>query len=81
MYGQFVAMPNVLAGRELVPELLQDAATPAALADALIAQLSASGARADVLAEFRRLHRALRCDGSARAAEAVLALLQATRIT
>jgi lipid-A-disaccharide synthase len=28
-------LPNVLAGREVVPEVLQDAATPQALADAL----------------------------------------------
>jgi lipid-A-disaccharide synthase len=33
---RFVGLPNILAGREVVPELLQDAATPEALADALI---------------------------------------------
>lgn len=33
---RFVGLPNILAGREVVPELLQDSATPEALADALI---------------------------------------------
>lgn len=33
---RFIGLPNILAGREVVPELLQDAATPEALADALI---------------------------------------------
>lgn len=32
---EFVGLPNILAGRAVVPELLQDAATPAALADAV----------------------------------------------
>jgi lipid-A-disaccharide synthase len=32
---EFVGLPNILAGRSVVPELLQDAATPAALADAV----------------------------------------------
>lgn len=34
---KFVGLPNILAGRELVPELLQDAATPEALADTMSA--------------------------------------------
>jgi lipid-A-disaccharide synthase len=32
---RFVGLPNVLAGRAVVPELLQDSATPEALADAV----------------------------------------------
>ena len=33
---RFVGLPNVLAGRAVVPELLQDSATPQALADAVV---------------------------------------------
>lgn len=35
-----IAIPNILAGRELVPELIQGAATPEAMCKALLAQLS-----------------------------------------
>lgn len=74
----FVALPNILAGRRLVPELLQDAATPAALADALLAELDKARAEPEYLAEFERLHRLLRRHADARAAEAVAAWLPAS---
>ncbi|MEQ9003323.1 MAG: lipid-A-disaccharide synthase, partial [Pseudomonadales bacterium] len=67
----FVALPNILAGRRLVPELLQDAATPAALAAALVAELDKARAEPEYLAEFERLHLLLRRHADARAAEAV----------
>ena len=37
---RFITLPNLVLGREAVPELLQDAATPAALADALEALMT-----------------------------------------
>jgi lipid-A-disaccharide synthase len=72
---EHVALPNILAGRVLVPELLQDAATPEALATALLAELDKAGRDPEYLAAFRRLHETLRRDADARAAEAVSALL------
>jgi lipid-A-disaccharide synthase len=74
----FVALPNILAGRALVPELLQDAATPTALADAVLAELDKAQAQPEYLAEFERLHLMLRCHADARAAEAVAGLLPAS---
>lgn len=73
----YVALPNILAGRELVPELLQDRATPAALAAALLGELDKAGGDPEYLAEFDRLHRELRCDADARAADAVAGWLRA----
>ncbi len=73
----YVALPNILAGRELVPELLQDRATPAALAAALLRELDKAGGDPEYLAEFDRLHRELRCDADARAADAVAGWLRA----
>lgn len=68
----WIALPNILAGEMLVPELLQDAATPSALADALLAQR----ARAVPLeARFAALGAELRRDASGRAADAVLDLI------
>ncbi len=54
------SLPNILAGRQIVPELMQDACTPAAIAAALAPALRARSADADTLAEFGRLHESLR---------------------
>jgi lipid-A-disaccharide synthase len=73
----FVALPNVLAGRELVPELLQNQATVMGIMQALEKQLADTKGKADTLAEFDRIHRDLRLDFSAQAAQAIDTLLQA----
>ena len=72
----FVALPNVLAGRELVPELLQGRATVAGITLALEKQLGDAKVQADTLAAFDRIHQALRLDSSAQAAQAIETLLQ-----
>ncbi|MFT6050952.1 MAG: lipid-A-disaccharide synthase [Halioglobus sp.] len=72
----FVALPNVLAGRELVPELLQNQATVTGIIQALEKQLADTKGKADILVEFDRIHRDLRLDFSAQAARAIETLLQ-----
>jgi len=69
----YVSLPNLLAQRELVPELLQDAATSEALAQAL-APLVTDGSQQTE--RFDEIHRTLRRDASNQAADAVLALLK-----
>ncbi|MBF7729712.1 lipid-A-disaccharide synthase [Pseudomonas sp. N040] len=66
------SLPNLLAGRQLVPEFIQDAATPAALAEAMSTLLQDGQAQTESFAE---IHRILRQDASVQAAEAVLALV------
>lgn len=68
------ALPNVLAGRDLVPEFMQDACTPQALADALLPALR-GGIDPELLAEYRRLHLELRHDASRSAAAAIADLV------
>src|SRR5690606_36472464 len=68
----WVSLPNLLAGKMLVPELLQDAATPDTLAGAVMAWFDEPERRASLLDAFAGLHDSLRCDASARAADAVL---------
>lgn len=68
------ALPNVLAGKRIVPELMQDACTPAALAEAMLPFLLTRAAPSDLLAEFRRLHETLRA-GEGAAAAAIADLL------
>lgn len=70
------SLPNVLAGRDLVPEILQHACTPQALADALLALYADSNGRVALVAEFERLHRELRGPTEHAAAAAVAALLE-----
>ncbi len=75
MKAPFFSQPNLLGGRRLVPELFQEAVTPAQLGAELLAWLDAPERVAEVTAEFRRIHLELRQGASERAAEAVLALL------
>jgi len=68
----YVSLPNLLAQRLLVPELLQEAATPEAMAQ-LLSPLLEHG---EVQTEgFDEIHRTLRRDASSQAADAVLELV------
>jgi lipid-A-disaccharide synthase len=69
------ALPNVLAGERLVPELMQHDCTAQNLADAVLRWLHDPDAAAALLPRFRDLHLQLRRDASAQAAEAVAELM------
>ncbi|HUQ25958.1 MAG TPA: lipid-A-disaccharide synthase [Burkholderiales bacterium] len=75
-YLPYVGMPNILAGERLVPELLQDEATPAALCAALINLLRDSDAQRRQRERFAEFHRLLRCNSAERAADAVFKVLE-----
>ncbi len=68
----FFALPNLLAGRPLAPEFLQDAATPEALGKAVLQSLDDKQARQSMLTAFDDLHGQLRRDADHSAAHAVL---------
>ena len=72
-----VSLPNVLAGAEVVPELLQDDCTPDALAAAVLRWFREPEAVAALRPRFRALHEQLRRGASERAAEAVAELVDA----
>lgn len=75
MKARFFSQPNLMADRQLVPELVQEQVSPQALGAALLEQLEEGPRRAELMAEFVAIHRKLRRDASARAAEAVAGLL------
>jgi len=75
-YLPWVGLPNILAGRYCVPELLQDEATPENLAQALGNLLVDRQARAGIARVFDSIHRLLRQDTAQKAADAVLPYLQ-----
>jgi lipid-A-disaccharide synthase len=68
------SQPNLLAGRELVPEFFQDQVRPEVLGPAVLGQLDRPD-RVQLLEEFRAIHLQLRRDASRRAAEAILELI------
>jgi lipid-A-disaccharide synthase len=71
---QWVALPNVIANQALVPELLQDDATPSALCRAIMPLLSVdSPERQAQLSAFGEIHEQLRCDAAQSAVNQVLA--------
>ncbi|MGD9423732.1 lipid-A-disaccharide synthase [Pantoea sp. NSTU24] len=73
----YVSLPNLLAGRELVKELLQDACQPEALAVALDPLLHAGPERETLLQTFHELHQQIRWNADEQAADAVLELVNA----
>jgi len=69
------SLPNLLAGRELVPEYLQAQVCPAVMGPALERYLGHRGKSEDWRDAFSAIHRQLRRGASDGAAEAVLSLL------
>lgn len=68
----YISLPNLLAQRLLVPELLQDDATPEALAKTLLPLIDGGE---EQTRGFDDIHRTLRRDASNQAADAVLTLI------
>jgi lipid-A-disaccharide synthase len=74
-YQAFVGLPNILAGRSVVPEILQDEATPENLAEALV-KLYEDKENAEAVAEaFTEIHLQLRQNTAEKAANAVIECL------
>jgi lipid-A-disaccharide synthase len=78
MRAPFFAQPNLLAGRRLVPEYFNEQVTPDVLGPAVLEQLERSD-RPELVQTFTELHSTLRRDASARAAEAILELMDGVR--
>ena len=67
----WIGLPNILARDFVVPERVQEAATPEALAADVLAWLDDAPRRHAAIETFRAMHSSLRQDASARIAEAV----------
>jgi lipid-A-disaccharide synthase len=74
-YQPWVGLPNILAQEFLVPELLQDAASPYAIADAMWKQLSDQPHREALKRRFTDMHYGLLRDSAKESARAVLELI------
>jgi lipid-A-disaccharide synthase len=76
-YQPWVGLPNILARDFVVPELLQDDATPETLARAMLDLLGDDARRAGIESRFKTMGNELRCNAAHRAADIVLSHLSA----
>ena len=76
-YLPYIGLPNILADSRIVPEFIQNEATPEKLAQALLDFLGDAAARARIAAVFRQIHLQLKQNTAEKAAGAVLATLSA----
>lgn len=74
-YLTWVGLPNILLGRLVVPELLQDDATPEKLSNALIELWRNPNRRQEMESSFAAIHQKLRQNSAERAADAVVACI------
>lgn len=73
--SKYISLPNLLADKALVPEILQNDATVQRLSSELEKALTDKKYRSDQVNAFYQLHETIRCDASAVAAKAVMRLL------
>ena len=71
----YVGLPNILAGKFVVPELLQDDSTPEKLAAAALKLISDSNYSAEIKEEFNKIHFSLRQNTAEKAAVTILSHL------
>jgi len=77
VYLPYASLPNVLAGRFVVPEIFQDEATPEVLCQALLNLMFDKEVKARQEKAFVAMHERLRQNAGERLAEALLPMLHA----
>lgn len=75
-YEKRFALPNILLKEFVVPEIMQDEATPQKLAEAVWEQLSNENNRVNLKARFTELHETLLRDTASLSANAVLDVIR-----
>jgi lipid-A-disaccharide synthase len=71
----FVALPNLLAGRRLVPEYIQHDLTEEALVSEIMSFFSGADDTSQMLAAFDQIHASIRLNASERAADAIAGII------
>ena len=75
----YIALPNLLAQKPLVPELIQNDATPQALGEAVLERLENSEERERLTDVFSGIHETLRQNADEQAASAIASLIGGER--
>jgi len=76
----YFSQPNLLVGRRLVPEFLQEEVSGAALGAALLQEIKDPQHVGELTREFRGVHEVLRRGGAERAASAILDLIRGSSL-
>ncbi len=71
----YVGLPNILAEKFIVPELLQDDATPEKIAESAIMLISDTKHLTEIKAEFSKIHHSLKQNAAEKAADVILGYL------
>lgn len=72
----WISLPNLLAGKALVPEILQQEATSERLAQEMLDALDDKERQSELAKQYLSLHQLLRRNASERAADAIMDLLE-----
>ncbi len=73
----YVSLPNLLAGKQLVPEYLQDDCQPEIMGQAILDWLNNTNSVTKLVDEFTHIHNRIRLDSGELAATAVLDMINA----
>jgi len=78
-YQPWIGLPNILAREFVVPEFLQNAATPQALADAVWHQLNDAPNRLRLVQRFTDMHHSLLRNSAQESAAAVMRIINSAK--
>ncbi|MBU2886984.1 lipid-A-disaccharide synthase [Gilvimarinus agarilyticus] len=73
---RFVSLPNLLADREVVPELLQADADPEQMSEAVLRYFNQPELTAELVETFTQQHQSLKCNANQTAAAALIELIK-----
>jgi lipid-A-disaccharide synthase len=74
-YLPYVGLPNILAGRFVVPELLQKDANPEKLSSTVLEMMADKSRVKEIVTEFTNIHLMLRQNTEEKAVQAILSYL------
>ena len=72
----YVALPNLLAGRQLVPEYIQHNLTAEKVREGIVRHMTGAEDHEALMLEFEQIHKSLRLDASSVAALAIASLIE-----
>ena len=72
---KYISLPNLLAGKAIVPEFIQDDVSPLKLTKALSELISRGGATLEQITAFNKIHQELKKNASIIAAQEIVKLL------
>lgn len=79
MKSAYFSLPNLLAGEQLVPEVLQGDVRPEMLGPLILERLQNNQDRRNLVARFTDIHQQIKLNASERAAEVLLAMIEKRR--